>query len=83
MKQLPKHVLILTSLLAVNHIQAQDKPAQPNLVFIMADQWRGQAIGCLGVEPVKTPISTAWLPKASISRMPSAAIPSPPLLGEC
>lgn len=55
MKQLPKHVLILTSLLAVNHIQAQDKPAQPNLVFIMADQWRGQAIGCLGVEPVKTP----------------------------
>lgn len=28
---------------------------KPNLVFVMADQWRGQAIGYLGVEPVKTP----------------------------
>ncbi len=33
--------------------RAQDTP--PNLVFIMADQWRGQALGCLGVEPVVTP----------------------------
>ena len=32
--------------------QAQDKP---NLVFIMADQWRGNALGCIGKEPVKTP----------------------------
>lgn len=27
----------------------------PNLVFIMADQYRGDALGCLGKEPVKTP----------------------------
>lgn len=27
----------------------------PNLVFIMADQYRGDAIGCIGKEPVKTP----------------------------
>ncbi|MEG1615417.1 MAG: sulfatase [Bacteroidales bacterium] len=27
----------------------------PNLVFIMADQWRGDALGCLGIEPVRTP----------------------------
>ena len=27
----------------------------PNLVFIMADQYRGDALGCLGREPVKTP----------------------------
>ena len=27
----------------------------PNLVFIMADQNRGDALGCLGREPVKTP----------------------------
>lgn len=28
---------------------------KPNLVFIMADQWRGQALGYLGIEPVQTP----------------------------
>lgn len=33
-------------------VQAQDTP---NLVFIMADQWRGDALGCIGKEPVKTP----------------------------
>lgn len=27
----------------------------PNLVFIMADQYRGDALGCIGKEPVKTP----------------------------
>lgn len=31
------------------------KAKQPNLVFIMADQWRGQALGYLGQEPVITP----------------------------
>lgn len=29
--------------------------ASPNLVFIMADQYRGDALGCIGKEPVKTP----------------------------
>ena len=28
----------------------------PNLVFIMADQYRGDAIGCIGKELVKTPL---------------------------
>lgn len=28
---------------------------RPNLLFIMADQWRGRALGFLGAEPVKTP----------------------------
>lgn len=55
MKQFPKQLLLLTSCLAVNQIQAQEKPETPNLVFIMADQWRGQAMGCLGLEPVQTP----------------------------
>lgn len=31
------------------------KVSPPNLVFIMADQWRGDALGCLGLEPVQTP----------------------------
>ena len=34
---------------------APSRPAAPNLVFIMADQWRGTALGCLGTEPVRTP----------------------------
>ena len=27
----------------------------PNVVLIIADQWRGDALGCVGKEPVKTP----------------------------
>lgn len=55
MKQLPQQLLLLTSCLCINATQAQKKIETPNLVFIMADQWRGQAIGCLGQEPVQTP----------------------------
>ena len=44
--------LLAFPLCPVFQIQAQEKP---NLVFIMADQWRGDALGCLGKEPVKTP----------------------------
>lgn len=35
--------------------QAQEKAPKPNLLFIMADQWRGDALGCIGKEPVQTP----------------------------
>lgn len=31
------------------------EPQSPNLVFIMADQWRGDALGSIGTEPVQTP----------------------------
>lgn len=55
MKQLPQQLILLTSCLCINATQAQKKIETPNLVFIMADQWRGQAIGCLGLEPVQTP----------------------------
>lgn len=53
-------VLLPLSLGICTGIQAQKtediKPAgTPNLVFIMADQWRGDALGCLNREPVKTP----------------------------
>lgn len=48
-----KNTLFILPLLA-GTIHAQS-PKSPNLVFIMADQWRGNALGCLGEEPVKTP----------------------------
>ena len=41
--------LLAFPLCPVFQIQAQEKP---NLVFIMADQWRGDALGCLGA-PVR------------------------------
>lgn len=55
MKHLPEYLLLITSCLYSGNVQAKEKPSAPNLVFIMADQWRGQAIGCLGLEPVRTP----------------------------
>ena len=51
-KKLDLLLLMSPLLLPGLHIQAQEKH---NLVFIMADQWRGNAIGCLEKEPVKTP----------------------------
>lgn len=41
-------------LLLSNDVAAQET-VRPNLVFIMADQWRGQALGYKGIEPVITP----------------------------
>ena len=34
---------------------APAKPSPPNLLFVLADQWRGQALGFLGEDPVVTP----------------------------
>lgn len=64
--------LLAFPLCPVFQIQAQEKP---NLVFIMADQWRGDALGCLGKEPVKTPCLDQLAREGVISPMLSAAIP--------
>lgn len=45
MKYLPEYLLLITSCLYGGNIQAKEKASSPNLVFIMADQWRGQAMG--------------------------------------
>lgn len=50
--RLIKNTLLAFPVLASTCMQAQDTP---NLVFIMADQWRGDALGCIGKEPVLTP----------------------------
>jgi N-acetylglucosamine-6-sulfatase len=34
---------------------ATARPKRPNLVFVFPDQWRGQALGFLGEDPVVTP----------------------------
>lgn len=52
MKQLIKKTLLTLPVLASACVYAQ---SPPNLVFIMADQWRGDALGSIGTEPVKTP----------------------------
>ena len=52
MKFLYKKTFFIFPFLTSIYLQAQEKP---NLVSIMADQWRGDALGCLGKEPVKTP----------------------------
>jgi len=33
-----------------------DNSQRPNLLFVFPDQWRGQALGFLGEEPVQTPV---------------------------
>lgn len=56
-----KPILVLpflaSSVVAPAIAQSTQKPseAKPNLLIIMADQWRGRALGFLGSEPVQTP----------------------------
>lgn len=54
MKNIIAQALLTMPILSTG-LQAQEKQPTPNLVFIMADQYRGDAIGCIGKEPVKTP----------------------------
>lgn len=54
MKRRINQALFLLPVGFVFPAQAQEKP-KPNLLFIMADQWRGDALGCIGKEPVQTP----------------------------
>ena len=53
-------IYLMTGLVALtfgcNLISVQaEEIASPNLLFICADQWRGQALGFLGLEQVLTP----------------------------
>lgn len=55
MISLPHIKYIGVPLLAIPLVASAQQKQRPNLVFIMADQWRGDALGYLGKEPVKTP----------------------------
>lgn len=53
-----KNVFITLSVataLSVPYKTAAESGRKPNVLVIMADQWRSGAIGCLGKEPVMTP----------------------------
>lgn len=52
MKELIKKTFLTFPAFVSVCVYAQDTP---NLLFIMADQYRGDALGCIGKEPVKTP----------------------------
>ncbi len=47
--------LLSSATTTIAQAQQSKHKSAPNLVFIMADQYRGDAIGCIGKEPVKTP----------------------------
>lgn len=51
------HLLYTSAFLAMTPLAVfpQGNQARPNLVFIMADQFRGDALGCMQKEPVQTP----------------------------
>lgn len=74
MKPIIQYSLLGLPVLASAQVTAQEKQPTPNLVFIMADQYRGDAIGCIGKEPVKTPTWTSLPPKELTSPMLSVVI---------
>ncbi|MCL5270722.1 MAG: sulfatase [bacterium] len=50
-------------------------PIRPNLVFVMADQWRRQAIGAMGMDPVLTPNLDRFAGQGLLFEKAVAAIP--------
>ncbi len=73
MKNIIPQALLTMPILSTG-LQAQEKQPTPNLVFIMADQYRGDAIGCIGKEPVKLLTWTSLPPKELTSPMLSVVI---------
>jgi arylsulfatase A-like enzyme len=57
MNNLPALVLVLTfaPCAALNAAEPQKPAAKPNIVYLLADQWRGSATGYAGDPVVKTP----------------------------
>lgn len=55
MKPTISSILVLLPLVSCSCSAQTQKASAPNLIFIMADQWRGDALGCMGKEPVQTP----------------------------
>ena len=53
----PKVVLLTlcAQLSGFSYAEKITPPSRPNLIIVMADQWRGTTLGFRGVEPVKTP----------------------------
>ena len=66
--------LLLCLLITPTWVQAEKQ--QPNILFILTDQWRAQSIGYAGNEQVKTPILMNWRVAASTLRTPFPAAPS-------
>lgn len=48
-------VALAATALPTTTLISAEKDKSPNLIIIMADQWRGEALGYKGIEPVKTP----------------------------
>ena len=47
--------IVLSVSMVANAQNTSKITSKPNLLIILADQWRGQALGFEGKEPVKTP----------------------------
>lgn len=55
--------LIFTGCNSSGNSGIKDKQAsadQPNIIFVLADQWRAQAVGYAGNPDVKTPFLISW-----------------------
>lgn len=58
-----KGMMLFCFVLLLTNIQAQQKP---NIVFILADQWRGQAVGYMKKEKVQTPFLDSFASKGFV-----------------
>ncbi len=54
---------------------ATEAPKGPNVVFIMADQWRRQAAGFMNEDPVKTPFIDALANESAVFDNAVASVP--------
>lgn len=47
--------IVVGTALAVSPVRSEEKPRRPNILLIIPDQLRAQALGCMGNPDVKTP----------------------------
>lgn len=75
-RSIPVLVLIVVSMATMHFVQpARLKPVKPNVIFILADQWRAEATGYAGNPDVKTPnidklASGSAIFRTAVSTMP-------------
>lgn len=48
-------IVIMVAALPLAFVSAAESPRKPNVIFVLADQWRAQALGCAGDGNARTP----------------------------
>ena len=55
MKRIITIICLFISILSFKKVYSQSQNKKPNIILVLSDQWRRQALGSMGEDPVFTP----------------------------